>query len=67
MLALLSPWRDLKDIMAGFNDFETAFMSFSESASQSDKDILAGVQYYYDCKAAAVSHRESDDEGPQAE
>ncbi|KAG2103161.1 hypothetical protein BD769DRAFT_1696165, partial [Suillus cothurnatus] len=67
MLTLLHPWHELKDIKAGFNDFETAFASFLKSASQSDRDFLAGVQYYYDCKAAAVAHWQNDDEGPHLE
>jgi hypothetical protein len=67
MLALLFPWRDLLDIKSGFTSFETAFESFSEAASQTDRDILAGIQYYYDCKAAASIHRESDDEAPQVD
>ena len=67
MLALLFPWRDLQDIKAGFSSFEAAFVSFSEAASQTDRDVLASVQYYYDCKAAASIHRESDDEAPRVD
>ncbi|KAG0695954.1 hypothetical protein DFH29DRAFT_1004991 [Suillus ampliporus] len=67
MLALLFPWCDLQDIKAAFNDFEAAFVSFSEAASQTDKDVLMHVQYYYECKAAAFTHHESDDEAPEAD
>ena len=64
MLALLFPWRDLQDIKAGFNSFETSFISFSEAASQADRDMLASAQYYHDRKVAASTHRESDDKAP---
>jgi hypothetical protein len=64
MLALLFPWRDLRDIKAGFNSFETSFVSFSEAASQEDRDVLASAQYYHDCKVAASTHRESDEKAP---
>jgi len=39
-----------------------SFLSFSEAASQADRDVLASVQYYHDCKVAASIYRESDDE-----
>ncbi|KAG2359920.1 hypothetical protein BDR07DRAFT_1487657 [Suillus spraguei] len=54
------------DIKAGFETFEPAFVSFSEAASQTDRDVLASMQYYYDCKDAASTHRESDDKASQA-
>jgi len=51
----------LQDIKAGFNSFETALLSFSEAASQADRDVLASVQYYHDCKVAGSIYHESDD------
>ncbi|KAH7924255.1 hypothetical protein BV22DRAFT_1047590 [Leucogyrophana mollusca] len=60
MLSLLTPWRSLDDLLAGYDSWEEAFSVFANVASQWDKDIMAGVQYYYDCKSATMMSRHHD-------
>ena len=60
MLALLKPWRDLHQLKLETEDWRTAFMNFIGNASQRDKDVVAGSQYYYESKNAAVN-RDIDD------
>jgi hypothetical protein len=52
MLAFLKPWRTLHDLKTGFEDWESAFRHFMETASQRDRDVVVGCQYYYDSRDA---------------
>lgn len=60
MLALLCPWRCLQDIKAQDETFKSAFESFITTASQTDLDVISGIQYHYDCKNAANEHLHED-------
>ena len=50
MLALLNPWRDLRDLKEENETWENRFNIFMQSASQRDKDVISGSQYYYESK-----------------
>ncbi|KIK80329.1 hypothetical protein PAXRUDRAFT_36220 [Paxillus rubicundulus Ve08.2h10] len=59
MLALLRPWSHLQDIKNGHGDFCSSFDAFRATASQVAVNIMAGIQYYYECKnAAKVQHKD---------
>ncbi|THG94081.1 hypothetical protein EW026_g7317 [Hermanssonia centrifuga] len=65
------PWRILAtDLKSQQQSWSEAFSQFRESASDRVIRILAGIQYYHDCKSAATSQeREAgvpldDSEGP---
>jgi PIF1-like helicase len=55
MLAFLKPWRDLRDLKEGYDDWECAFNGYMQSANQRDKDVISGCQYYYDSRNVADS------------
>lgn len=50
MLALLKPWRDLRELKDDDENWEDQFNFFMEHASQRDKDVISGSQYYYESK-----------------
>jgi hypothetical protein len=52
MLSLLKPWRTFHDLIESFDDWESAFNQFMRIATQRDKDVIAGCQYYYDSRTA---------------
>ncbi|KAF8120371.1 hypothetical protein EV363DRAFT_1084217, partial [Boletus edulis] len=53
MLTLLRPWRKLEDIKGHQDSFRNAFNQFMKKATPTDRDIICGIQYYYDCRNAA--------------
>lgn len=53
MLALLKPWRELRDLKLPDDTSESTFDQFLSIASQSTRNVIAGIQYYYDCKKTA--------------
>ena len=62
MLALLRPWHNLQDIKGGSETFEEAYNIFHSLAVQDVQDVLSGIQYHYDCKIAADTCREEQDD-----
>ena len=50
MLSLLKPWRNLHRLKGENESWEDAFTSFLKGATQRDKDIVSGCQYYYESK-----------------
>ena len=50
MFALLKPWRSLDQLKDDNESCELAFHTFTGNASQRDKDIILGSQYYYKSK-----------------
>jgi hypothetical protein len=54
MLAILKPWRDLGQLKSEGNTWESAFLAYMQNASQRDKDVAAGCQYYYESKNVIV-------------
>ncbi|KAG1758309.1 hypothetical protein EDD22DRAFT_735186, partial [Suillus occidentalis] len=53
MLSLLKPWRQLAQLKTEQQTWEEAFLAFIATASVWERDIVAGAQYYYECKTAA--------------
>jgi len=58
MLALLRPWQCLDEIKSQDESFGTAFLTFDETTSESARNVMAGVQYYYECKNATYATNE---------
>ncbi|KAF8424996.1 hypothetical protein L210DRAFT_798930, partial [Boletus edulis BED1] len=54
MLALLVPWRRIQDIITNEGTWEERYDEFLSRASQEEKDIIAGVDYYYECRTAVM-------------
>lgn len=63
MLLLLKPWRDVRfDLKASSQSWTTAFDMFVSRAPQKAKDIMSGIQYFYESRTAAEEERERDDD-----
>ncbi|PSS32096.1 hypothetical protein PHLCEN_2v2137 [Hermanssonia centrifuga] len=57
MLALLKPWRDLAvDLKLPQQSWPDAFVQFKAQADTRILRILAGIEYYHDCRMAARDH-----------
>ena len=54
MLALLKPWRVLDDLRRGFPTWEAAIEDFLTRCGQTEKDILANIQYFYESADTAA-------------
>jgi hypothetical protein len=61
MLAFLKPWRNFHDLMTGFENWETAFNSYMQHASQRDRDVVAGCQYFYDSRSSARNNQDDEE------
>jgi hypothetical protein len=61
MLAFLKPWRDLNRLKNDGDTWESAFDRYMQTASQRDRDVVSGCQYYYDTRSA-VDDSNVDDE-----
>jgi hypothetical protein len=61
MLAFLKPWRDLDNLKDHDESWEEIFGSFISNASQQDRDVIAGSQYYYESKNV-LANRTYEDE-----
>ncbi|KAF8507858.1 hypothetical protein JB92DRAFT_2610908, partial [Gautieria morchelliformis] len=58
-LALLKPWRSLHSLKSNLITWRQAFDTFKEAAPGRVRDIIANIQYYYDCEDAASNEQES--------
>lgn len=71
MLAFLKPWRELDELKENSESWESAFNIFMETASQRDRDVIAGCQYYYDSRKTTENRDVEEEidvnEGVQAE
>ena len=63
MLALLKPWRIAGDLKNDDESWAEALEKFIASSPVIMRRILAGIQYYYDSKAATESSAPDDDAG----
>lgn len=54
MLALLKPWREIEDLKADGETWQSTFDIFMETASRRDRDVVAGCQYFYDSRNSRV-------------
>src|ERR1700722_12047059 len=61
MLALLKPWRDLKNVKTPEDSWEQSFHRFMGAGSGSNWAIMANIQYYYDSKLSAEETRDEKD------
>jgi len=59
ILALLSPWRKLHEIFTTHQTLQEAFDAFCATMSQTEKDIITGIQYYYECKNVVDSRMDN--------
>ena len=56
---LLKPWRNLTtDLKSAEESWVDAFSCFLSSASKKSKDIMSGIQYFYESRAAADDEQE---------
>jgi hypothetical protein len=55
MLALFSPWRNIKDIKPPSSSWKQGFNIFELSASSKQKDMMLNIQYYHECCDGAVA------------
>lgn len=61
ILAFLKPWRNFTDLKDDSRTWKEEGLLFVEGATTSQRDVIAGMQYYYDSKHAAQCHREDND------
>jgi hypothetical protein len=60
MLALLVPWREISMLKEDNTTWQEAFNNFYGLVGQHEKNVLAAIQYYYECKSTAATRREGD-------
>jgi hypothetical protein len=58
VLALLRPWRDFEDLKEERRTWKEEGLMFLESATTVHRNVIAGMQYYYDSKSAAQDRNE---------
>lgn len=58
ILALLRPWRDLQELRREGETWKEEGLSFLQKATEKELDVVAGMQYYYDCKSKAHSRNQ---------
>ena len=63
MLLLLKPWRSIcTDLKHPTQSWEEAFNTFLSHTSKHTKDMISGIQYFYEARAAAEDEREREEE-----
>jgi hypothetical protein len=62
MLALLKPWRNIGYLKDKDQTWESAFNGFMEMATQQDRDVVAGSQYYYETRTVAANKKNKEEE-----
>ncbi|KAJ7494790.1 hypothetical protein B0H11DRAFT_1910735 [Mycena galericulata] len=53
ILALLKPWRDLRDLTGPDGTFKTAFEIFYAGASEKHRRIIENINYFHECTDSA--------------
>jgi hypothetical protein len=61
ILTLLRPWRDIRQLRGEDKTWKEEGIGFLETATTNERDVIAGMQYYYDSKSAAQHHNEETD------
>ena len=56
MLALLKPWRSVRDLKRDNQNFRDAFNTFQLHASPASLSIIENVQFYHECADSAKDH-----------
>jgi hypothetical protein len=59
MMAMLRPWRHLQDLKLEDRTWKEEGLQFLATATEKERNIIAGMQYYYDSKTTA--HRRNED------
>lgn len=59
ILVFLRPWRDMRRLKQEHRTWKEEGLRFLETATTGERDVIAGMQYYYDSKAAA-EHEDDD-------
>ncbi len=49
MLFLLKPWREARQVKEEEESWQDAYDRFISGSSRRDRDVVAGVKYYYQC------------------
>ncbi|KAG1790366.1 uncharacterized protein HD556DRAFT_1310754 [Suillus plorans] len=62
ILTLLPPWHSIKDLRNNFESWDDMFTDFLIHTSSQNKDVIAGIQYYYNCKTTADDSHICEDE-----
>ena len=61
MLLLLKPWRMVEvDLKEPSQSWTQAFVSFLATAPKKSKDIITGIQYFYESRSAAEQEQEQE-------
>lgn len=63
MLALLLPWRDIRDIHIDDETFDDTFRRLEESANKRTKDIIKNANFFYECSDGAAKRKEQNGKG----
>jgi hypothetical protein len=58
ILACLRPWRSLGELIGDSQTWKEEGLHFIATASTGVRDVIAGMQYYYDSKSAAQHYNE---------
>lgn len=67
MLMLLKPWRNLRsDLKREDQTWQDAFSDFMATASEDDKYVVSGAQYFHECALAAEAERQDEDPAEDA-
>jgi hypothetical protein len=64
LLVFLRPWRDLGQLRAAHRTWKEEGLHFLDSTTTEQRDVIAGMQYYYDSKTAAQHLSEDDNDDP---
>jgi hypothetical protein len=61
VLVFLRPWRNIQQLKGENKTWKEEGLSFLETATTGQRDVIAGMQYYYDSKTAAQHQNEDID------
>jgi hypothetical protein len=64
LLAFLRPWRELGQLVTDNRSWKEEGLHFLETATSDQRDVIAGMQYYYDSKSAAQHQTEDTNDDP---
>jgi len=65
MLMLLKPWRNLQELKGNMETFEDAYNCFMAQADKKIHQVVANIQYYYECLDGAKAECEKANANPQ--
>jgi hypothetical protein len=60
MLALFTPWTDISNLKLPSQTFKQAFDNFFNTASDTTKNMVANIQYQYECSDSALKKRKDE-------